>query len=237
MQHTSALPFVLFNIFLTAAGFDRLFSLVYSIKYTLWAKKQNAYVMIISLYVIGLCLHLPLLPANLKFSCREDKNIFTYGGLWSFVSSCLVLIACDVVIYSYIGIIALKAKASNQPIGKNDYSRFSLATFKTFLLSTVTVFLMGPFVITAAVQLWYFNDFPDDNSDVLSVIIASNLTMIHQILCPILILTSYKECRFHLAVLCLCCCKDKKQNIERDYKQYYATFIIAPAGNKVNLML
>ena len=87
---------------------------------------------------------------------------------------------------------------------------------------------MGPFVITAAVQLWYFDDFPDDDSDVFSVIIASNLTMIHQILCPILILTSYKECRFHLAVLCLCCCKDKKQNIERDYKQYYATFIIAP---------
>ena len=55
IQHTTPLPFVLFNIFLTAAGFDRLFSLVYSIKYTLWVKKQNAYVMIISLYVLGLC--------------------------------------------------------------------------------------------------------------------------------------------------------------------------------------
>ena len=133
----------------------------------------------------------------------------------------------------------MKAKDSNQSIGRNDYARFLLATFKTFLLSTVTVFLIGPFVLRAAVQLWYFDEIPADDSFALSLSmkIASNLAIIHQILCPILILTSYKECRFHLAVLCLCCCKDKKETLERDYKQYYATFVITHAGNEVHLML
>ena len=233
IHQTTALPLVLFNIFLTAAGFDRLFSLKYSIKYTLWAKKQNACAMIASLYVIGICLHIPHLPPYLQFSCKEDKHIFTYGGFWSFVTSSLVLIACDIVIYFYIGVIAMKAKVSNQTTGRNDYSRFSLATLKSFVLSIVTIVLLGPFVISSAVQLCYFNDFVPDNS---TLMVVNVLAIFHQILSSVLILVSYKECRFHLAVLCLCCCKDKRQTIERDYKQHYATFAIAPLRNDVHLL-
>ena len=157
ITRTTALPFVLFNIFLTAAGFDRLFSLIYSIKYTLWSKNQNTSVMIASLYVIGICLHLPHIPPYLRFSCREDKNLFTYGGYWSFISSICILITCDVAIYFYIGVIATKTKASIHSIKKNDYSKFSFATLKTFVLSIVSIVLMGPFVINVTIRLLYFD--------------------------------------------------------------------------------
>ena len=226
IDSTTLLPFVLFNIFLTAAGVDRLLSLVYSIKYTLWAKTQNACAMIVSLYVVGILLHIPHLPQNLKFSCREDEILYTYTGLVIFVSSNLALIACDVGIYLYIGVLAMKAKYSNHHQGRNDYTRFSLATFKTFILCLVTIVLMGPFLISHLIRLLYFNQHSSESS---APMIVNVLAIVHQISSPILIIASYKECRYHLSVLCLCCCKDKRQTIERDYKQHYATFVITPA--------
>ena len=39
------LPLVLFKLFLTVAGLDRLLSLKYSIRYTLWTKRKNAHVL------------------------------------------------------------------------------------------------------------------------------------------------------------------------------------------------
>ena len=48
------ITFCLFNMFLTAAGMDRLLSLIYSIQYTMWTKRQNAYVFIGLLYIIGI---------------------------------------------------------------------------------------------------------------------------------------------------------------------------------------
>ena len=227
IDYATALPFVLFNIFLTASGFDRLFSLLYSIKYTLWTKKQNSSCFIASLYFVGIILHTPHLPTNLHFSCKKDKNIFTYGGLWSFVLSTLLLTTCDVVIYFYIGVIAMKASSSNQLMVKSDYRRFSLATLKTFLLSVITIALLGPFEIRAAANLRYF-----DNYEFYDSRTAAVLAVFHQIASPILIMVSYKECRFHLTsfVLRICFFKDKRQAIERNYKQYYATFTITSSG-------
>ena len=229
LDRTTALPFVLFNIFLTAAGFDRLLSLLYTIKYTLWTKRQNAYVLIGLLYVIGIVLHIPHLPKNLIFSCKRDNhNLFTYKGLWSFVLSTMLLTACDVVLYFYIGVLAIKVRLPYHSIGKNDYKNFSLATLKTFLLSIITIAMLGPFEIRAAINLWNFDDYRFYESRT-----AAILAVFHQIVSPILILISYKECRYRLAAFCLCFCEDKRGAIERDYKQYYATFVITHARNEV----
>ena len=192
-------------------------------------RDKNAYVLIGLLYVVGFVLHIPHLPTNLHFSCkRDDHNLFTYEGLWSFVLSTILLTACDVVVYFYIGVLAIKVRLSYHSIGKNDYKNFSLATLKTFLLSIITVAMLGPFEIRAAINLWNFDDYRFYDSRT-----AAILAVFHQIVSPILILISYKECRYHLAAFCLCCCKGKKETIERDYKQYYATFAITPAGNEV----
>ena len=220
IDRTTNLPFVLFNIFQTVTGLDRVLSLVYSIKYTLWTKKRNAFVVIGLLYVLGIVVYIPQIPQNVQFSCGDDGLLFTLTGLWIFVCSNCVLVVGDVVIYLYIGVLVIKAKSSSHPMGRNDYRRFSLATFKTFILCLVTIVLMGPSLISFAIKL-------SDNTAKTPMIVHA-LVMLHQIVSPVLILTSYKECRFHLAVLCLCCCKGKKETIERDYKQHYATFAITP---------
>ena len=104
-----SVAFVIFYIFLSAVGLDRLLSLKYSIKYRLWNNKWKAHILIVCLYTIGICLSIPNLATNP--TCSGPDDLFTYSGLFTFVISLFILIGCDVVIYFYIGLIAWKARS------------------------------------------------------------------------------------------------------------------------------
>ena len=144
------IAFVIYNVFLTVSGFDRLLSLKFSLKYRLWQNTRNTRIFIASLYIFGMCVNIP----NLQMNCPTDNiAMFTYSGLVCFVCTGLLLIFCDVIIYSYIGIIALKTKVADRDRAiatrrANDYNRFWLATMKSFILSVLTLLLLGPFVIS-----------------------------------------------------------------------------------------
>ena len=220
--------FIIFNLFLTAAGVDRLLSLVYSLKYKLWHNKRKAYTLIVSIYFIGICTNIPNVPVNLQFSCQIGTEMFTYKGLVSFSCSSICLISLDVLIYSCIGIIAIKTNLSTHNrvvlIGKErESTRVWLATGKCFALSIATMVLLGPFIASRAIDFWYFGSIAMSQTSV----IASVFYLMHQIFSPIFILASYKECRYQIAVLCCHFCKDKRDAIEKEYKQYYATFVIS----------
>ena len=220
--------FVIFNIFLTASGVDRILSLKYTIRYTLWNKKQNIHLLTVCLYALGVCINLPNWTA--EFACNGVEDMFTYSGLIIFVCSMLVFITCDVVIYVYIGLIALKAKTSNQNLStatsrKTDFTRFWSATLKSFVLSIITILLLGPFIASRAVDAWNIElNNPEVSLNTLFLVI------LHQIVSPIFILISYKECRYHIAVLCCRCFQNKREKLEKDYKQHYSTYIISADG-------
>ena len=221
--------FVIFYIFLSAVGLDRLLSLKYSIKYRLWNHKIKVHVVIICLYIIGICLSIPNFTTNP--TCSGPDDLFTYSGLFTFVISLFILIGCDVVIYFYIGLIAWKARSLSQIRNNhrttnriNEYNITWSSTLKSFILSVITIVLLGPFVAVNANHLWHFDH---DHSRVTpALLISMLLTHMHQIICPIFILVSYKECRYHVATLCCVCCKDKMEKLEINYKQHYATYII-----------
>ena len=221
------IAFVIYNIFLAAAGMDRLLSLQFSLKYKLWQSERKTRIFIAVLYLLGFCVNIP----NLAMNCPvDDIEMFTYNGLVCVVCTLLFLVLWDIVIYSYIGFIALKTKMSDRnrtiAIGeRSDYSRFWLVTMKSFALMMLTVIFLGPYVVVRAIDMFY-----NENTVMADLSLAFVLIHdFHQIISPIFILASYKECRYHVAVLCCFCCKKKRQNIERDYQQHYATFIISTA--------
>ena len=216
------LTFIIYNIFLTASGLDRLLSLIYSIKYTLWTRKRNMHALTVCLYIAGICINMPNLPSN--FACRKFHDTHTRLGLLIVVSCMIFLIICDVVIYFYIGVIAIKAKTKG-PIGQtNDYGRFWSSTLKTFGLSTITVLLLTPYIVSRMTDMLYFEH---GNSNISQTSIGTIFFVFtHQVVSPIFFLATYKECRYHLAMLCCCCCKDRRKTILSQYKQHYATYTI-----------
>ena len=163
-----------------------------------------------------------LLGFNLQDPC---KDVFTNIGVIGLMGPITVLITCDAVIYSYIGIIAMRAKMKG-PVGMaNDYRRFWLTTLKCFGLNVITILLLGPFVVTRFSDFMQFKE--DGNPDFTNEsIVAGMLLFVHQIVSPVFILASYKECRYRIAVLCCCCCKAKRRQIQRGYQQHYATYAI-----------
>ena len=221
------IAFVIYNVFLAAAGMDRLLSLQFSLKYKLWQSERKTRIFIVVLYLLGICANIP----NLIMKCPvNDIDMFTYNGLVCVVCTALFLTLWDVIIYSYIGVIALKTRISDRnrtiAIGeRSDYARVWLATMKSFALMVLTVLFLGPYVVVRAIDIFY-----NENADMTDrSLVFGLLHVFHQIVSPIFILASYKECRYHVAVLCCFCCKRKRQNIERDYQQHYATFIISTA--------
>ena len=109
---------------------------------------------------------------------------------------------------------------------QNDYKRVWTATLKSFGLSVLTIILLGPFVVSQAIDVFYRGNTTMSQPSLVSGLFY----LLHQIVSPIFILTSYKECRYHVAVGCSLCLKNKRENIKRNYQQHYATFIISPAG-------
>ena len=220
--------YVVFNVFLTAAGVDRLLSLKYSIRYMLWNKKRYVHVLTACLYGLGLCINIP--NWTTEFGCNRGEDMFTYSGLISFVCSMLILITCDMIIYFYIGIIALKVKSSSQTNStensrKNDYTRFWSSTFKSFALSIITILLLGPFIASRTIDVW---NIELENTKVSQSTVF--LAFLHQLVSPIFILISYKECRYHITSLCCRCFKNKREKLEKAYKQHYATYVISAGG-------
>ena len=225
---------VTFNIFLTAAGADRLLSLTHSIKYTLWSKEQKSYIFIVVVYLIGICINLPNMPPNMQFTCSGEADMFSLNGLVTFVCSMLVMFACDIFIYSYIGIIAMKVQYLPRNCGgafgaQKDNRNVWLSTVKSFALLVVTIFLLGPFVANRTIDLL---NFVDGNANISQgTMISGKLLALLQIVSPVYILVSYKECRYHIAVLCCVFCEKKRDKIERCYKQHYATYTISRSGH------
>ena len=218
-----------FSLFLTAAGIDRLLSLKLSFKYTFWNKRRNAYILVTSLYVIAITINLTNIPPNFHLPCTFEIDVFTDIGLVTFVSCNFLLELCDVVVYSYIGIIAIRAKLSSGEKGRhigiqNDFRSFCQATLKCFALSLITIMLCGPFVITETVALLSGSETLGQGQTSPALIM---FFVLHRFISTIFILVSYKECRYHTSLLLCCCCKRKRQKIKRGYKQHYATFMIA----------
>ena len=229
------MSFIIYNIFLTATGVDRLLSLRFPLKYILWQRKRNSRILIVSSYVVAICLNVPNMATPSVFSCSFDADMFTYSGLLAFVSSGLFLITCDAIIYFYIGVLAIKANLSNQkhkvlPGTLNDYSRIWLSILKCFIQCVATVVLLGPFLVSRAVDLWYYetSNYTDTS------LYAGMFYILHQIFSPIFILLSYKESRFRVALLCCCCCKKRRQTVMYNYKQHYASFTISQGGDSMD---
>ena len=215
------LTLLLHKLFLTAAGVDRLLSLQRPLTYSMWRTKRNIYCSILIIYVIGIAFSKPNVISN--FSCHA--SIFTYGGLFSFMSGLIFLITCDVFIYGYVAIVAVRAKFSHQAIGKrNDYRQYWLVTMRCFYLSVASLACFGPFIVSRAMDLWHHRQ-SDDFSQ--SSAVAYLFYLLHQVVSPVFILCSYKECRYRIALLFCLCCPNKRQAIEESYKQYYATFVIS----------
>ena len=222
-----------FSVFLTAAGIDRLLSLKFSMKYTFWHTKRNAYILVASLYCIAISINLPNVPPNFHLPCTFEIDVFTDIGLVTFVSCNFLLELCDVLVYSYIGIIALRTKLSSDEssgqIGiKNDFRNFCQETLKCFALSLITIVFCGPFVITETIA--FFNGSETLGQGQTSPVLIV-LFVLHRFVSPIFILISYKECRYHTSLLLCCCCKRKRQEIKRGYKQHYATYMISFVDN------
>ena len=216
------IPYVTFDIFLTVAGLDRLLSIIYSIKYTLWTKLHNLKILVASLYIIGIGINVPNDLSN-PFACDV---LFTYRGSIIIVYSGIVLVISNVVIYSYIGLVAMRAQLRRPGRMTKDYRRMWLSTLKTFGLSIITSLLRGPFLVSRMIDLWKFENGGDPKFSQTSEM-SGTLVIFYLIITRIYVPACYKECRYHMAMLCCCCCRHKRQQIVREYKQHYATYAIA----------
>ena len=231
LQRILPFIFITYQLIVSVIGVDRMMSLKFSIRYTFWHRKRNAYILTVFLYSVPVVIFLISNISENAWSCG-DEEILNFVGLVVFAVNMMVIYVVNIVMYIYIGVVALKKKTLSigaLDMNHSDFRQYWRTTVKAFHLSIITFLMLGPFAIRRIAVLPYFDQDNEGNSGPPFDLV---LAYLHQIISPIFTLVTYKECRYKVQHMFLICCERKKEEIEKAYKQYYASFDITIASRR-----
>ena len=226
LQRTLPMIFLTYQLIVTAIGVDRMMSIRFSFRYTFWHKPESAYILITCLYSIPVVLYVINNASDNLWDCGEG-DMFTFTGLAAFSAVIMVIFILNIAVYVYIGVVALqkhRLRIGILRMKQNDFRQYWRITAKAFHLCVLTFLMLGPFVISRIIVLPYFERRREINGTPAFVLM---LAYLHQLISPIFNLVTYRECRYQVQQVLSTCNKKKRDEIENEYKQHYASFDIS----------
>lgn len=218
---------VLYFLFLTFTGIDRLMTLTFATKYTLWSRKRNIYMATVGIYAVATCICIVIFQQETRSEClRQKDKMSSCIGVITFVATMIFLTTCHFVSFICISCIVVKKDLPGPLTKRNDFSKYWRITIKMIKLGFMSFVFVTPYIVTRLqfiLNLWK----EVETNTIFARYVAVSLLHMHQILSPVFILFSYHECRFVALHAILCCCKSWRKKTYDQYKQYYASYKIS----------